>query len=279
MNANKIKESSIWFVIRMLLGITFLWAFLDKTFGLGFATEKVDAWISGGSPTFGYLSFATKGPFAELFKVMAGSAIVEWLFMLGVLFIGVTLLTGILFRLGTIVGMAMYVLFYVSGFIPPEHNPVIDEHVINFVLMLGLFVTEPVEKLSLSKYWRSLEIVKKIYVATMMHHNHIQYIEFLSNDFDVVKRFYSGAFGWKFKDYGSEYTAFKGKHVDGGFGKGNPNPGSILVVIYSENLNKAQEAVLKHGGVIVKEIFKFPGGRRFEFDDPDGNTLAVWSDK
>ena len=112
-----------------------------------------------------------------------------------------------------------------------------------------------------------------------MKHNQIQYIEFLSNNFDRIKKFYTDAFGWEFTDYGPEYTAFSGGHVDGGFGKGDPNPGSILVILYSERLEESVEAVEKNGGLIIKDIFKFPGGKRFEFDDPDGNTLAVWSDK
>jgi len=53
-----------------------------------------------------------------------------------------------------------------------------------------------------------------------MKHNHIQYIEFLSNDLERIKKFYTDTFGWKFTDYGPEYSAFSGEHVDGGFGKG-----------------------------------------------------------
>jgi uncharacterized protein len=36
--------------------------------------------------------------------------------------------------------------------------------------------------------------------------------------------------------------------------------------------------VIAAGGKIVREIFEFPGGKRFHFADPNGNELAVWSE-
>ncbi|MCA9355024.1 NUDIX domain-containing protein [Candidatus Kaiserbacteria bacterium] len=110
-------------------------------------------------------------------------------------------------------------------------------------------------------------------------HEQIQYIEFLSNDIERIKKFYSGCFGWEFTDYGKEYSAFSGEYVDGGFGVGEPVKGSVLTVLYSEDLETTKEKVKKAGGVITKETFSFPGGRRFEFEDIDGNKLAVWSDR
>lgn len=110
-----------------------------------------------------------------------------------------------------------------------------------------------------------------------LKHEQIQYIEFLSRDLNAVKQFYGEAFGWKFTDYGPEYAAFEGDYVDGGFAIGTPVKGSVLVVLYSERLEETLEKVKKADGNIVKEIFSFPGGRRFEFSDPDGNILAVWS--
>ncbi len=111
-----------------------------------------------------------------------------------------------------------------------------------------------------------------------MIHEQIQYVEFLSKDLGVAKKFYSESFGWLFTDWGPEYIAFEGEHVSGGFTLGEPVKGSILVILYSKDLAQTLESVHKAGGVIVKEIFSFPGGRRFHFSDPDGNELAVWSD-
>ncbi|MCX2681322.1 VOC family protein [Galbibacter sp. EGI 63066] len=113
----------------------------------------------------------------------------------------------------------------------------------------------------------------------MKTHEQIQYIEFLSNDLEQIKRFYKNAFNWKFTDFGPEYTAFEGKYIEGGFTVGVPVKGSILPIIYSEKLEETLGKVKFAKGKIVKEIFDFPGGRRFHFADIDGNELAVWSDK
>jgi predicted enzyme related to lactoylglutathione lyase len=112
-----------------------------------------------------------------------------------------------------------------------------------------------------------------------LRHEQVQYVEFLSRNLDRVKKFYSDSFGWTFTDYGPEYTAFEGDYVDGGFTPGDVAKGSILVILYSENLETTKEKVENAGGAIVKDIYSFPGGRRFHFSDPDGNELAVWSDK
>ena len=111
---------------------------------------------------------------------------------------------------------------------------------------------------------------------TTVHHQ-IQYIEFLSQDFERIKKFYTEAFGWEFTDWGPVYTAFAGQYVEGGFGEGEPVAGSIMPVLYSDKPEASLEQVKTAGGVIEKDIFSFPGGRRFEFTDPDGNRLAVWT--
>ena len=109
-------------------------------------------------------------------------------------------------------------------------------------------------------------------------HQQIQYVEFLTRDIEAAKRFYTDAFGWAFTDYGPEYTAFIGEYVDGGFTPGEPMKGSVLVILYSNDLEATKANVEQAGGTIAKDIFSFPGGRRFHFTDPDGNELAVWSD-
>lgn len=111
-----------------------------------------------------------------------------------------------------------------------------------------------------------------------LKHEQVQYIEFLSKDLAKVKTFYSACFNWVFTDYGPEYVAFEGDYVDGGFAFGEPVKGTILVVLYSADLEATKAKVISAGGVIVKDIFSFPGGRRFQFTDPDGYELAVWSE-
>lgn len=93
---------------------------------------------------------------------------------------------------------------------------------------------------------------------------------------DSVKSFYSAAFSWSFTDYGPTYAAFA-EGLDGGFqADAGEAPARALPVIYCENLEETLDAVENAGGVIVKPIFSFPGGRRFHFTDPAGNELAVW---
>jgi len=108
----------------------------------------------------------------------------------------------------------------------------------------------------------------------------IDYIEFPAVDLTEAKSFYGEVFGWKFVDYGPEYTSFNDGRTDGGFRKEQTvRQGGPLVIIYSINLELIRESVKEAGGKIVKDIFEFPGGRRFHFLDPSGNELAVWSDK
>ncbi|MGK9128443.1 VOC family protein [Olivibacter sp. SA151] len=118
----------------------------------------------------------------------------------------------------------------------------------------------------------------KIQSQKKLKHEQVQYIEFLSADINRAKKFYSDSFGWKFTDYGLEYTAFEGDYVDGGFTSGEPINGSILIVLYSEDIETSKRKVIRAGGVLVKDIFNFPGGKRFHFRDPDGYELAVWSE-
>lgn len=97
-------------------------------------------------------------------------------------------------------------------------------------------------------------------------------------DIMKAKKFYLESFDWPFTDYGTDYTAFEGDYVDGGFTSGKPVNGSILVIIYSEDIETTKQKVITAGGIITKDIFNFPGGKRFHFTYPDGNELAVWSE-
>lgn len=111
----------------------------------------------------------------------------------------------------------------------------------------------------------------------------IDYLEFPARDLPAIKSFYSRAFGWAFQDYGDEYCSFSDQRLTGGFYQSQqsstPGNGSVLVVIYGDDLETVLATVIACGGTIVREIFSFPGGRRFHFADPNGNELAVWSEK
>ena len=110
----------------------------------------------------------------------------------------------------------------------------------------------------------------------------VDYVEWPARDFDAVQAFYAQVFGWTFTDYGPDYRAFTDGRLEGGFYKAEQQSSTTsraaLVIIYALDLEQARGAVVAAGGTLVKDIFSFPGGRRFQFTDPNGNQLAVWSD-
>ncbi len=128
------KQKIVLTCLRLTMGFIFLWAFLDKLFGLGFATTSDKAWIHGGSPTAGFLSFGVKGPFVDMFHSLAGVAIVDWMFMLGLLFIGLTLILNKYIKWGCVAGIIMLGLMYLA-LLFPENNPIIDDHIIYMLVL------------------------------------------------------------------------------------------------------------------------------------------------
>lgn len=117
----------------------------------------------------------------------------------------------------------------------------------------------------------------------MNNHEKINYVEFPARDIPATKAFFSAVFAWTFEDYGDEYVAFAEAGIDGGFYQSDlvasSERGGVLVVFYSADLESTEAKVTRAGGVIIKPIFSFPGGRRFHFSDPNGNEFSVWSDQ
>ena len=142
------------------MGFIFLWAFLDKTFGFGFSTPIERSWLNGGSPTTGYLTNAVSGIFADNFRSLAGNIMVDWLFQLGLLFVGTAMLLGIATRLAGYTGALMMFLIFLSVF-PPQTNPLIDDHMIYILVLLGLSTVESGSLFGIKKWWNGLLIVKK----------------------------------------------------------------------------------------------------------------------
>ncbi len=113
-----------------------------------------------------------------------------------------------------------------------------------------------------------------------MSNPRIDYVEFNVADIAASKKFYGSAFGWTFTDYSDSYCEFNDGRIRGGLTtQGSRIPGGPLIVLYAENLENAQRFIEAAGGKISREIFSFPGGRRFQFKDPDGYELGVWSDR
>lgn len=146
-------------LLRISVGFIFLWAFLDKFLGLGFATVQERAWIAGASPTAGYLANGTSGPFASIFQGIAGNPIIDFLFMFGLLSIGVAFVLGIALRLASISGVTLMALMYVSA-LPLANNPFIDEHIIYALVLLLLAELKAGEIMGFGKSWSKSSVVK-----------------------------------------------------------------------------------------------------------------------
>jgi len=168
------RTNVIWALLRLSMGWTFFWAFLDKLFGLGFAScvdKKTmqylgmlcdkGTWLTGGSPTMGFLKFSSKGPFAGFFQGLAGNAAVDWLFMLGLALIGLALLLGIGVRIAGYSGALMLVLMYTAGFIPPTNNPFLDEHILNAIICIGLVRSRAGQYWGLGGWWSGTSLVRR----------------------------------------------------------------------------------------------------------------------
>lgn len=147
-------------LLRILMGWMFLWAFLDKLFGLGFATKATSAWLSGGSPTSGFLKFATSGPLKETFQSLSGVVWVDWLFMLALLLLGISLILGVGLRIAAMGGTILLSLMWFSLF-PIENNPFLDEHIIYIVVLWVLSFNNAGDFWGLGKWWGKASLVKK----------------------------------------------------------------------------------------------------------------------
>jgi thiosulfate dehydrogenase [quinone] large subunit len=158
-------------VLRLVVGWTFLWAFFDKLFALGYATGRnpetdvvdyfgPDAWINGGSPTYGFLTFGAEGPFKDFYNSIAGDTWTNWAFMLGLLAIGVAFMFGIATRLATIGGVIMYVMMW-SVALPPANNPIIDDHILGAAAVLVLGTLAAGRYLGLGRWWERIPLVQR----------------------------------------------------------------------------------------------------------------------
>ena len=147
--------------IRLALGWTFLWAFLDKLFGLGHETAKADSWLNGGSPTQGFLAFAAKGPFKGFYNDIAGATWADWLFMIGLAAIGTALILGVFVNIAAISGSVLLVMMW-SVVLPPENNLFMDDHLI-YAGVLGLLALMGAGRfLGLGSMWERMPFVQKM---------------------------------------------------------------------------------------------------------------------
>lgn len=168
-NKNAARSFYALALARIALGFIFLWAFLDKLFGLGFSTCRdamnavhvgcAQAWTQGGSPTAGFLGHATQGPFVNWYHNLAGHGWVDWLFMAGLLSVGVGLLLGVAVRLSTVVGVIMLLLMW-SSLLWPANNPFLDEHIVYIFVLVALNLANSQQKWGLRDWWTGTSLVK-----------------------------------------------------------------------------------------------------------------------
>jgi thiosulfate dehydrogenase [quinone] large subunit len=157
-------------VLRIGFGLTFLWAFVDKLLALGYSTGRGDdgvvdrfgpaAWVNGASPTEGFLKFGADGPFKGFYNSIGGAAWADWAFMLGLLGIGLALTFGVGIRIAAGAGTVLYVLMW-TVVLPPENNPVLDDHLLGAVSMVVLGLTLAGDTWGLGRLWSRLDIVRR----------------------------------------------------------------------------------------------------------------------
>lgn len=158
-------------VLRIATGFIFLWAFLDKLFGLNYSTPSGKSWISGGSPTKGFLSSVDVGPLESTFHSIAGTWWADSLFMLGLLAIGVTLIAGVFLRLAAVAGVVQLGLMWVaefplaqttsSGQPSGSSNPLVDYHVLYAVVLIVLAVAYAGTTWGLGRRWAQIPFVQR----------------------------------------------------------------------------------------------------------------------
>jgi thiosulfate dehydrogenase [quinone] large subunit len=156
--------------LRILFGLTFLWAFFDKLFALGFATGLADngsrdyfgpaAWIHGGSPTLGFLKFGADGPLQGFYNSIAGAGWADWLFMLGLLGIGLALTFGFTIRIATVAAGVLYLMMW-SVVLPPANNPLLDDHILGLATMVVLGLTLAGDTWGVGARWARTTLVRR----------------------------------------------------------------------------------------------------------------------
>ena len=158
-------------VLRIATGFIFLWAFLDKTFGWGYATPGERAWINGGSPTKGFLGGVDHGPFADMFRSWAGAGWADWLFMLALAGVGVAVVLGVALRIAAVSGTLLMLLMWAAewplaqftdrGEPTMSTNPVVDYHIIYALVLITVAVLTAGNTWGFGRYWANLDLVRK----------------------------------------------------------------------------------------------------------------------
>ena len=140
----------------------FLWAFVDKLFGLGKATPSERAWLNGGSPTTGYLKGVTgaesQNPFKGFFEIFVGHAWADWLFMAGLLGIGISLIAGVAMRIAAVSATLLLGMMWLAS-LPLENNPFVDDHLVYALVVIALAAVGAGNHYGLGGWWTTRQAV------------------------------------------------------------------------------------------------------------------------
>ena len=152
-------------VLRLATGFIFLWAFLDKTFGLGFSTKSAAAWIQGGTPSQGFLnSPAVSGPLKPFFALIASPAS-DVLFMLAMLAVGAAVMLGVGLRVSAVAGSVVLVFMYLAEWPftanAASTNPLVDYHIIFALALIVIAFVSAGDTWGFGRVWKSLPVVQK----------------------------------------------------------------------------------------------------------------------
>ncbi|QUQ64035.1 DoxX family membrane protein [Kutzneria sp. CA-103260] len=157
-------------VLRIAVGLVFLWAFVDKLFGFGYATPAAHSWLNGGSPTKGFLGNVDVGPFQSMFHAWAGAVWADWLFMLGLLGIGLAVTLGVALRISAVAGTVMLLMMWAAEW-PPDTltaagkasgstNPLIDYHIVYALVLIVAALFGAGATWGLGRQWERLAVVR-----------------------------------------------------------------------------------------------------------------------
>lgn len=158
-------------ILRLALGFEFLWAFLDKTFGLGYSTPSAKAWIHGGSPTKGFLANVAVGPLQGFYHSIAGKPVSDWLFMIGLAGIGTALILSVAVRFASLCGIALLAMMWIAvwplaktgaGQPTGSTNPIIDDHIIGIAGLLVLIALTTKAAGFLGRRWEGTTLATRM---------------------------------------------------------------------------------------------------------------------
>ncbi len=162
--------AKLFAVLRVATGFVFLWAPIDKTFGLGWSTASEKAWVNGNSPTKGFLGSIDQGPFASLFNNMAGNAVVDVLFILGMFAVGVAIIAGVAMKIAAVSGSIIMAMMWLaewplaqttaSGEPTGSTNPFMDYHITYALVLFALVAVAAGKTWGLGNVWEKLPVVK-----------------------------------------------------------------------------------------------------------------------